>query len=332
MSTVTAATKGGGFYLIPYYNLPTIYGADLCLYDFRVDSNSAPDGAAIYAASLYAGGFGGTSVFFNPAFNCGPEAPATLGAVTCAAGTRCNEVSDNNAVDASGKPTGSIIDMNWSSSLAAERLLMRGNKGTTMISAIGAYVENYLHGCLIIDNHAANGLIFSEAGYEAPPTVANCTLANNTIDNGYVIFAESAFVLTDTIIDQPGVLSMGFQSDCNCGLMASYVMSNDISTLPSSSNIIAIVPSDPLFVDSANGNYHLVAYRQNGLLTATRAIDFAPTVGGDAAHDFDGNAFGIDVPAVPDAYGTRDLGAFEALPISDRLFADGFGDRVSLVY
>jgi hypothetical protein len=87
-----------------------------------------------------------------------------------------------------------------------------------------------------------------------------------------------------------------------------------------------------MFVDPAHGNYHLLAYVQNGLLTASRAIDFAPTAQYDPVDDLDGNPYAQNVPAIPDAYGTRDLGAYEAQPISDRVFADAFGDRVSLVY
>jgi len=339
ISNNSASGLGGAVYLKPDAQNDVDTNATLCAYNYRIDSNAAPDGAAIYAdydtdnVVLY-----GSSVYFNPGNDCGPESPASLGAVACAVGTPCNEVSDNDAVDGVGNPSGAIISMNTYLALAVERLEMRGNHAAQMITADDPWEDttNYLHGCLIADNHSAHELIHSDSGYFGDAlTIANCTLANNTIDNGYAIFAVNLFTLTDTIIDQPGIYTMDHvESACAtapCLVSASYLMSNDISTLPSSSNILAIVPGDPLFVDSANGNYHLPAYLQNGL-TASRAIDFAPTVSGNAAHDLDGNAYDQNVQVVPDLYGSRDLGAYEAVPITDRLFADGFGDRISLVH
>jgi hypothetical protein len=330
VSQNSASSLGGAFYLDP-----DGYSTTLCAYSYRIDDNTAPDGAAIYADDTDESF--DSDVYFNPSGNCGPESPTSLGAVACAPGTPCNEFSDNFGVDGGGNPIGAVISMHSYDTLAVEGLMMRGNHAAQMISADTGYYYgslNYLHSCLIADNHSGHELIsspFNNTDTGAPLTIANCTLANNTIDNGYAIFAGSGqgITLTDSIIDQPANLAL----DCEgCSLDASYLMSSDISTLPSSSNIIAINPSDPLFVDAANGNYHLVAYTQNFSLHAARAIDFAPTVGGDAAHDLEGNAYGVDVPTVPDLYGTRDLGAFEALPISDRIFGDTFGDRLSLVY
>ena len=105
-----------------------------------------------------------------------------------------------------------------------------------------------------------------------------------------------------------------------------------ISTLlPLSGNFVA----DPQFVDPSNSNvakrdYHLRAYVQDGVVTASPAIDYAPTVSGDPNVDLSGNAYGQDVPAVNNTYGTRDLGAYEAVPI-ERIFGDAFGDTLSLV-
>jgi hypothetical protein len=41
---------------------------------------------------------------------------------------------------------------------------------------------------------------------------------------------------------------------------------------------------------------------------------------------------GQDVGAVADRFGVSDLGAFEMRPITDPIFADRFGDPISLVY
>jgi hypothetical protein len=338
ISSNTSTGQGGAFYLVPFYDGDTtITAATLCAYNSRINSNRAPDGAAIFATSNDLKDAYGSSVFLNPSFDCGPESPASLGSVACAVGTSCNEISDNLAVDSGNHPSGSILTADSFSDLAVERTKFVGNRGNDVFHVTYPESSNYLHGCVMTGNHAANQLIYSDTGLSATAlTIANCTLADNTIDNGYTIFSRASLTLTDTIIDQPGVSAIDHElGDCGtetCPYSVSYVMSNDIATLPASSNIIAIDPADPLFVDSANGDYQLVAYYQNGSLVATRAIDFAPTESGDAAHDFNGNAYGQNVPAVPDAYGTRDLGAYEMTPITDRIFADAFGDRTSLVY
>lgn len=338
ISENTSTGLGGGFYLLPYNDGDTVASATLCAYNSRMDSNRAPDGAAIYGGSNEFGDIYGSSVLLNPSGDCGPESPASLGSVACATGEPCNEISHNQAIDSGGNASGATIAMNTFDTLAVEKTKLSGNSGKSVIDAEDSYVGyyNYLHGCLIVDNQVSDEVIDSIGGFfGATFAIANCTLANNTIANGYAIFARDSFTLTDTIIDQPGTSALDYQiGTCEsgpCVESVSYVMSNDISTLPASSNVIAIDPADPLFVDAAHGNYRLVAYRQNGSLIATRAIDFAPTENGDADNDFTGNAYGQDVPAVPDAYGTRDLGAYEMTPIADRIFGDAFGDKLALV-
>ncbi len=106
------------------------------------------------------------------------------------------------------------------------------------------------------------------------------------------------------------------------------MLSNDITTLPGS---ITIIAGDPLFADSRNGNYRLQAFVQNGHVTHSLAIDFSATVIADLI-DLDGNNFGQDVPTVPNIFGPHDLGAYEMRPIPGRIFADGFGDAISIVY
>src|SRR5262249_47418976 len=125
------------------------------------------------------------------------------------------------------------------------------------------------------------------------------------------------------------------QSDeTSCALVVESVLSNDTSTLPP---FVSIVAGDPLFVDPANTDankrdYHLLAYLTDGAMTASPAIDYAPTVSGDPYEDLSGNPYAQDVPGIPNVYGTRDLGAYEMRPITDRIFDDTFGDAISLVY
>ncbi len=92
-----------------------------------------------------------------------------------------------------------------------------------------------------------------------------------------------------------------------------------------------VIYGDPMFVDMAHGNYHLRATQLRGAITYSRAIDFAPLVPG-VDYDLGGRFRDQDIAAISDVYGYRDLGAYEMQPITDRVFADGLGDPVTLVY
>jgi hypothetical protein len=327
-----ASVQGGGIYI----NRDIDVDAWLCAYNYRIDGNTAPDGAAIYVASD-AGitSDASSSVYLNPAGTCGHDSLAALGSVACAAGTPCNEISENSALDGNENPIGAIITLNVYGSFDAERLKMLGNAGTQMITAntTSGSVTYHLGDCLIADNHSAHELIHTVASYYAA-VVTNCTLANNTIDDGYVFFANGIFTLTNSIIDQPGVSSLDYVTGDNClgdCRDVHYVLSNNVSTLPPGDG--TILQGYALFVDSSNTDvnqrdYHQRAFSQDGGITASLGIDFAPSAGG---LDLDGNPRDQDVPGVGNIYNPRDLGAYEERPIADRILADAFGDPVSLL-
>ena len=334
VSQNVASGKGGAFYLRssgPYYAPNT---AELCVFEFRIRDNSAAAGAAIYNDFSPDDDLtDADSVYFNPAGNCGPESTASLGAVACAPGTPCNEVSDNSAVDTLGHATaGSVIELYNFTTLSADRFAMRGNSAARMVTANYSFQANGLSNCLIADNDSAHELIDSENAGQ-PFTVDNCTLAQNNIANGYVFHATDSFVVTHSIVYQPGVSTFDYSSGC-C-LDAGYTLSTEVLTFPDGSPFIT-QSNAPLFVDAGNADvgkrdYHLRAYKQDGLVTASPAIDFAPPVAGDD-RDLDGAPHDQDVPAVADFQGDRDLGCYEAQPITDRVFAEAFGDPVSLLH
>jgi hypothetical protein len=100
----------------------------------------------------------------------------------------------------------------------------------------------------------------------------------------------------------------------NPAIVASYILSNDVSTLPADPTIIE---GEPQFLDAAGGDYHL--------LSASLGVDFAPTAGGI---DLDGLPRDVDLP-VPDLFGPRDLGAYEhqaslGCGAGDTIFCNGF--------
>lgn len=338
VSENSASAQGGAFYLKPDAQNNANTGALLCAHDFRIEDNTAPDGAAIYAEDdvgnidLY-----GSTVLLNTNDECGPELASSIGAVACAAGIPCNEISANSAIEGSD-PSGAVISLNYYGGFGVDRLRMRQNVGIDLVNAHNAYSDtlNYLHGCLITDNHTQHELIHSEIGYFGSGfQMKDCTVANNTIDSGYVLYSEGDFDLERSIIAEAGHSTMdhveGGCGDAPCPFTAAYVLSNDRTTFPDTSTISQ---GDPLFVDAndttiGNRDYHLLAFTKAGVLTRSPALDVAPAVGGT---DLDGNPYDQDVAAVPNISGPRDLGVYEMQPIPDRIFGDALGDALSLVY
>ena len=86
-----ATNAGGGIYLRPKENFMSESLASMCLFDFRVDGNTAPEGAAIasdndtetFAMSTPSRTY--LNVTYDAA-NCGPRPPSDFNALQCAAG------------------------------------------------------------------------------------------------------------------------------------------------------------------------------------------------------------------------------------------------------
>src|SRR5262249_28851704 len=156
-----------------------------------------------------------------------------------------------------------------------------------------------LNTCLLAGNHAQHEL----TAYVTK--IDNCTIANNTIDTGYVIYVyPGGLTLTNSIIDEPanGTFDYTVSGDL---ITASNLMLVDASAFPTGSNIKSqsIIAAEPTFVDAANGDYHLQA--------TSWGIDFAPVESGGTLTDLDGNPRNVNLAQVPDFFGLRDLGAYE---------------------
>lgn len=342
ISQNTASAQGGGVYVQAEGG-----GADfavLCGQDFRIDLNNAIDGAALFVSATDGDS---ASAQFNAGGQCGPEPAVALGAVACAANTPCNEISGNFAVDASGnRSDGAVITMVDYESLQANRVTMRQNSGAQIINLQFGEANNFMQNCLIVDNQASNEVIHSEQ-VDTSFTLDNCTIANNTIDNGFVIFAQAGLNLSNDLFAQPNNSTLDYQQNdtshnpaCDsfplC-LFAQYLVTSEIDSLLDPD--FSVQSSTPLFVDATNSDiskrdYHLQAFVVDGVVTASPAMDFAPAISGEG-NDLDNNPRDQDVPLVPNRFGLSDVGAYEMQPIppiSDRIFADRFGDATSLVH
>jgi predicted outer membrane repeat protein len=321
-----ASVEGGGIYL---KSLGATFtgGADgsyarACAFDYRIDDNLAPDGAAAYAdwdTNVALGEDFGSGILLNGSDTCGPEAPSDLGAVPCAPDTPCNQMRGNIAADANAVPTGGAVILVGNAGLfSANRLDLRDSEAGTLFTGyeggfFGSTID--LNNCVIADNHTQHELVHLVDG---TLHVYNCTVSHDAIDNGYLFYAEdgesTVIRIIDDILDESGILTLDYTGDPS-RVTVRDVLSNDVSTLPSASDIVA---GTPTFVDAASGDYHLQS--------ASLGVDFAPAGTGV---DLDGHARTVDIPGVPNVFGALDLGAYEislACTNADTIFCDGFDD------
>ena len=322
VSNNTASNTGGGVWMHPY--ISGISNTDvypvLCAFDFRMDHNIAQEGTAIYADTDYSVGNGhaGSNVYLNvDAQNvCNvPDSISSLNAVRCAAGVTCNTLNDNVAEDNSNDPKpGSVILMqdggDVSGGLSADRFEMRGNTGGHAIRAFDTYVS--VSNCLIADNADAGDVIRIETDGNGGEThVDSCTIVNNTVGSGAVIHSPYPLSLTDSIIDESGVTTLSYSGGAGF-LDVAYVLATDTATLPSANGIDQ---GQPDYVDAASSNYHLKP--------TSIGIDYAP---GNGGNDLDGNPRDVDLSEVPNAFGPRDIGAYELQFICspDTIYCNGF--------
>jgi hypothetical protein len=325
-----ALANGGGIYLKPSTTGHSIAGeATLCAHDFRVDTNRAIEGGAVYAGAGNSS-VSGSAVLLErssaqtASHGCDPEPTSALGAVPCFANASCNLIDGNQALDSSNNHAteGATLFGDSGSYLVANQQMFRANNSNGYIVRMNAG-NAVLNNTLIADNYVTQELVLMSG---TPLSVQNCTFANDIISATYAISSDGDLQISDSIFDEPFLERDLLFTGAATGLHVNSVMTNYLIDLPSDPSIVF---GDPLFVDMANGDYRLTATKLGNTITVSPAIDFAAAAGGD---DIANRPRDRDVASAPNRFGTRDLGAYEMQPITDRLFADGFGDPVPLVY
>lgn len=307
-----ASDTGGAVYLQSYQAVGLDDStARLCAWDFRIEDNAARDGSAIYLNSdSFLDIYEGSVVQLND------PACTRPGAVRCASGIPCNTISANDAVTTGGGfSDGATLRLLPRSSVKAYRVDMRGNRGGDGVRASGEFSVLALEDCLLADNALTRQLIRMEGASYA--TIDGCTFARNALGSTDVMHIENSLQLRETIIDQPGNLTLAYSGGAG-GLDAGNVLASDITTLPADASIIS---GDPSFIDAANGDFHLRQY--------SLAVDFAPAVTGDD-RDLENQPRDQDLGGVPNLFGVRDLGAYERqigandCGAADTIFCNGF--------
>jgi len=301
-----ASFTGGALYLRPYE--PP--GPSFCprssqeLNDFRIASNTAADGAAIYLDwdTTYAVFDKGSAIYLNwqGEDNALPDNPKAKLGTTCTTAPGCNTIEDNAAKDDKGNRTkGSIVFVGISSKFAANRVLVRRNVGDNFIYVRGDndnYGDTRLSNALIVDNTFARSVVTQEND-DAPVYIDSSTIAHNKISGSFALNIHAALTFTDNLLGE-SVKALDYSGD-RANLHVDSVVAMNASGLPIGTTVLQ---ADPMFIDADHGNF--------ALSDKSIALDFAP-MNTSLRYDLIGQVRNADLPDVDNRFGARDLGAFE---------------------
>lgn len=323
-----ASHVGGAIYAHPNAG---VGGGDasVCGGDVRLSGNSAREGSAIYADEQYDAitGYSGSSVSLGPAhahgtLACGgDEPPSTFGALECAS-EDCNRIDGNVAQDVSGNATaGSTVLVQSNAWVGLDHVRLLGNRGAHALRVVANDSASsfnpsagYLSDSLVAGNAVAGDLIVADS--QTRLTIANCTIAGNSIGSGIVLRSDGVLDLFDSIFAQGATTTLAYTGGNPDNLAIDHVLSMEVASLAQGAHVIR---ADPSFVNPSRGDYRL--------LPTSLAIDRAPALVGDD-RDLDGRPRDLDMANVPDLDGVRDLGAYERQArycgAADTLFCSGF--------
>jgi predicted outer membrane repeat protein len=312
-----ASLTGGGIYVQPNssFDISGFHpiGAAVCAQQFRIDDNIAQGGAAIHSdTESFNGGFddiGGSTFLYTDIDGCSaiPNSPA---AVACATGVECNTMDRNVNEDGTGQPTqGATILAQKKSFLRIYGLRMRDNVGAHALHLFDTDAD--MRNALVVNNAYSADLFLVDTDGDNGLVVRGTTIANNVI-GGSVLRTGNDSQIGNAIISQPGVPA--YSGDGFPQSSFDYIVASNTAGLPVRSDISQ---ANAVFVDVDVRNYHLAL--------GSPGMDFAPAAG---SFDLDGNPRDVDLAAVPNAFGPRDIGAFETqrgcIARADTIFCDGF--------
>ena len=318
-----ASQDGGGIYLKPVAggspSFASVEGTG-----YRITANSAQEGSAIYSGNDFSTIGYDTAGYVGLRGTCGDVSLPALGAATCTS-EECNRIDGNVAQNISGQATaGSTLLLQANSTTRLEPVRITGNHAAHAIRAISGYssgtltytTEASLDNCLIADNTVDSDLVV--AGSLTTMSLDNCTIAGNAVGAGSAAVKSAGELwLRRDIFAQGGFTpSLDYAGGNPNNLTIDYVMSMEVLSLSSGAHVSQ---ADPLFVNPSQGDYRLQP--------ASPAIDLAPTVANHPI-DLDGNPRDVDIAAMPNLDGVRDLGAYERqlryCGAADTVFCSGF--------
>lgn len=277
-----ASQRSGAIDLRPTAGSPFSVGgqARARLENAVLAGNAAPTAAAVYADTDFGGGFFSTSLL-------------TL---------KRSRLVDHVSQTSANVPTdGPIVIMTERSVFSTENAILSGNNGGPLVLA-DSLTAIKISDSLISGNTARGGLLrfLGQIAFLGEFLVDGTTIVGNTITTGPVIRSDDDLPLGNSIIWQPGTMTLQGAS-----ALVDDVLASEIASLGSNPSIIS---AEPRFIDPAAGDYRLQA--------ASPAIDFSGAALGDG-FDLDGAPRGVDLARVADFNGPIDLGAYERSVLGD---------------
>ena len=297
----SATQYGGAVYVEPYQNATVQLAASFSGINVRITRNSASDGAAAYVACPN-----------GNAATCDVGGNFALGTDSCN-GVDCSTVYQNTA----SSPNGAVITLKKGLGLIQNTRVYANSGAYVVQTALGAGVQ--ISESIAYANQADQSVFYANTGSFS---IAQSTIADNTGAFTRVINATNAtFTLLSSIISA----NVDALAQTGGTLTVQDVVGSNVTGLPAN---VDVVLADPLFVNAANGDYRLRVTSDGKSFIASPAVDFSAHALNNA--DIDGRARPADVGAITNRFGAFDLGAFEMQPITDRVFANSFGDQYLL--
>ena len=171
--------------------------------------------------------------------------------------------------------------------------LVSGNTGAFIGGSNGCLF--YVNNVQVTDNASLAPII---GGACQLIDVNDVTMAGNSIGNANVIAVDSDFVMTRSIVWQPGKTTIG----AGTGEHAFDEIVTGESASVAATGALRVLQADPWFIDPAHGDY--------GLQAASPAADYAVAINGDD-RDAQGQPRDVDWPIKANTFGPRDVGALE---------------------
>lgn len=270
-------------------------GSTVCGWGYALLNNRG-SGAALYAFES------NVKLDRTSMTSCAGLGPETVQHADCAPDHACNTMKGNvgSAIVYSGRNNSS-----QSVTFSAGHVDVRDNSsdGYGLFYLAGSSAS--LYNCSIVDNDAST-LFFQS--YEL--TMSGCTIAGNRSTDPAtplnVLFAwqNVSLNLNNSIVWQPGAAILPRAPD---SAVVADVLASDAAALAIGTHS-HIIQADPLFVDDANGNYHL--------RRGSPAVDYS----GTGSTTLDLELLPRCVPLVSDEH-PCDVGAYE---LQEHIFASGF--------
>jgi hypothetical protein len=315
MNNAKTDGEGGGVYLFPtlvdQFGNDGIANPSFCANGVAVSGNTALDGAAVFGKTASSDIFdfnGSGTVFVGGSCGHGLAAPPCP---TCA-----NFIQNNTAT----QQNGAVIRREAHANDFFGFSSISGNKADHVFRIS----ENSVFKCqnCLIANNAGNGTTttdtvdifnFIDGASTNTTNLVGCTIANNAL--AQAVFSDSDnLMVTDSVIWQPSHQTIPQPKNTTVfqNLLSQDGGSFSAAGFKTLTNVNSL--SDPMFVNTAVGNYRL--------LEGSPAIDYS-TTGTDGGIDFDGNPRGIILERAASPF---DVGAFErqSCKANDDIFCDSF--------